>query len=81
MSTSRFAKMLSRYVNIIAPLKAIEIQTATEHLIKCHQEFRLSRLKDYLNGNKAVPKKFKFENLTPFIDEKGLIRVGGREKL
>ena len=35
-------------------------------------------LKDYLNGNKAVPKKFKFENLTPFIDEKGLIRVGGR---
>ena len=35
---TRFAKMLSRNVKIIAPLKAIEIQTATEHLIKCHQE-------------------------------------------
>ena len=75
---TRFTKMLSQNVKIIAPLKAIEIQTATEHLIKCHQELYLSRLKDYLNGNKAVPKKFKFENLTPFIDEKGLIRVGGR---
>ena len=75
---TRFAKMLSRNERIIAPLKAIEIQTATEHLIKCHQELYLSRLKDYLNGNKAVPKKFKFENLTPFIDESGLIRVGGR---
>ena len=70
--------MLSRNVKIIAPLKAIENQTATEHLIKCRQELFLRRPKGYLNGNKAVPKKIKLESLTPFIDEKGLIRVGGR---
>ncbi|XP_076230308.1 uncharacterized protein LOC116434332 [Nomia melanderi] len=61
-------------------LTSLEISNAHVHLLKLIQEQEFAQeLKDLREG-REISKKSKLLNLTPFIDEKGLIRVGGRLK-
>eukprot|EP00112_Aurelia_sp_Birch-Aquarium-sp1_P003428 Seg1383.4 transcript_id=Seg1383.4/GoldUCD/mRNA.D3Y31 product="hypothetical protein" protein_id=Seg1383.4/GoldUCD/D3Y31 len=55
-----------------------EIQEAEEWLIKQEQKKYYQRELQDLSNKKPLSKKSSIYNLNPFIDEEGLIRVGGR---
>lgn len=63
---------------ITGPLTVTELQNATFVLVKIAQaECFKQELKD-LKNLKSVPKSSNLVKLNPFLDEQGIIRVGGR---
>lgn len=60
------------------PLKVSEIQASTHTIIKClqHSEFHDDIVA--LQQQKSLPQKSKLRPLNVFLDDKGLLRVGGR---
>ncbi|CAH2109124.1 unnamed protein product [Euphydryas editha] len=61
------------------PLSLSEKQSAFNTLIKLSQKESFEEYDTLIQG-KSLPPKNKMLSLSPFIDEKGLIRVGGRIK-
>lgn len=61
-------------------LQVSELDNALMVLIKQVQSEAFANELTILRKNKFLPNKNKFSSLTPFIDDKGVIRVGGRLK-
>ncbi|XP_011691571.1 PREDICTED: uncharacterized protein LOC105452295 [Wasmannia auropunctata] len=59
-------------------LKATEINAAEIRILRILQSTQFLNEIKALTENKDLPNKSKIANLNPFIDENGLIRVGGR---
>ena len=59
-------------------LTAEEILSAETHLILLDQQFYFKTEIDYLRKNKQILKKSRISSFNPFLDEKGILRVGGR---
>lgn len=59
-------------------LTVCELNYATDLIIKCVQQDHFGDDLDSLRTKKFVSSKSKLLNLTPYIDEKGILRVGGR---
>lgn len=57
-----------------------ELEETQKVIIRCVQEIEFKEEKSQLIQRKSVSKKSKIQNLNPFIDQEGLIRVGGRLK-
>ncbi|KAJ8975727.1 hypothetical protein NQ317_004191 [Molorchus minor] len=55
-----------------------ELDASFEHLLKLAQGESYPEEIKKLQGNKPVQKSSKIINLNPFLDERGLLRVGGR---
>ncbi|XP_045446878.1 uncharacterized protein LOC123655084 [Melitaea cinxia] len=62
-----------------SPLSSSEQQSALNTLVKLSQRESFD-VYEYLIQGKSLPPKHKMLSLSPFVDEKGLIRVGGRIK-
>ncbi|KAJ8962292.1 hypothetical protein NQ318_018271, partial [Aromia moschata] len=62
----------------IGPLSPIELETALTTLVKLVQAESFSHELNNLKNKGTVDNKSKFLKLNPFIDDTGLIRVGGR---
>ena len=60
------------------PLKVSEIDSGLKLIIKHIQFFEYSKELQYFRHNQCVPRQSKLISLSPFLDEHGLIRVGGR---
>lgn len=61
-------------------LSVPEIQAATKCILKITQSVEFPRELSDLRTNKQVNRKSRLLSLNPFIDDDGLIRVGGRLK-
>ena len=59
-------------------LRINELQHGHDVLIKLVQSETFSQELDLLSSNQGINKSSKLLNLSPFIDMKGIIRVGGR---
>lgn len=59
-------------------LTRVEIQEASNRIIRHEQQSQFSIEYDCLQQAKALPKKSKILSLHPFLDDEKLIRVGGR---
>lgn len=57
---------------------AIEIQKAREDMIRIMQAEAFPHELEALNDEKQCPRSSPLQKLTPFLDDNGLIRVGGR---
>lgn len=64
----------------MCPLTPEELHVATIKIVKLVQQQCFSAEFNSLNQNKPTDLKGKFIRLSPFIDDQGLIRVGGRLK-
>ncbi|XP_056645826.1 uncharacterized protein LOC130451050 [Diorhabda sublineata] len=65
---------------VIGPLSVEELENTNTILIKLSQMESFSEELELLRKNKQLDAKHKFASLALFIDEKGIIRVGGRLK-
>nr|XP_031836774.1 uncharacterized protein LOC116428801 [Nomia melanderi] len=65
---------------VAGELTSLVISNAHVHLVKLIEEQEFAQELRDLKEGKEISKRSKLLNLTPFIDEKGLIRVGGRLK-
>lgn len=63
---------------IIGPLNANEVSTATKIVIKSIQHAHFSTEIEELKNNRNVSVRSKMSKLNPFIDDSGIVRVGGR---
>uniref|UniRef100_A0A6P7G4P2 Uncharacterized protein LOC114337620 n=1 Tax=Diabrotica virgifera virgifera TaxID=50390 RepID=A0A6P7G4P2_DIAVI len=69
--------LFSRFSNI----------STLKHVVSYCLRFKLAQLDSFteeisiLNSNKPLPPKHKLSNLTPFLDENHILRVGGRLRL
>ncbi|XP_050521830.1 uncharacterized protein LOC126894684 [Daktulosphaira vitifoliae] len=74
------SNFLSSDTNIYGPVEATEIENALKRLVKeAQQEEFFTELCD-LKNSKLVSSKSKLFRLKPFLDNDGIIRVGGRLK-
>ncbi|XP_050522348.1 uncharacterized protein LOC126894980 [Daktulosphaira vitifoliae] len=74
------SNLLSSDTNIYGPVKATEIENSLKRLVKvAQQEEFFTELCD-LKNSKLVSSKSKLFRLKPFLDNDGIIRVGGRLK-
>ncbi|UYV66036.1 hypothetical protein LAZ67_3006256 [Cordylochernes scorpioides] len=62
------------------PLTLRELNDALLTVVKCVQSIEFSKEKHCLLSNKPIPNKSRIYNLCPFMDSRGIIRVGGRLK-
>ncbi|UYV70036.1 hypothetical protein LAZ67_7001545 [Cordylochernes scorpioides] len=62
------------------PLTLRELNDALLTVVKCVQSIEFSKEKHCLLSNKPIPNKSRIYNLCPFLDSRGIIRVGGRLK-
>ncbi|UYV78480.1 hypothetical protein LAZ67_16001679, partial [Cordylochernes scorpioides] len=62
------------------PLTLRELNDALLTVVKCVQSIEFSKEKHCLLSNKPIPNKSRIYNLCPFLDPRGIIRVGGRLK-
>ncbi|XP_072377915.1 uncharacterized protein [Diabrotica undecimpunctata] len=65
----------------IGLLTLSEVEEASLRLIKLVQLDSFAEEISILNSNKPLPMKHKLSNLTPFLDENHVLRVGGRLRL
>ncbi|XP_011705642.1 PREDICTED: uncharacterized protein LOC105460851 [Wasmannia auropunctata] len=68
----------SRGKKRIGPLEVAEIQQAEETVIRWLQAECFAQERRCLKTKQDLPRKSPIKSLRPFLDEKGLIRVGGR---
>lgn len=61
-------------------LITIELNNSTDHLIQCIQRHEFAQEYKSLQQKKIVFSKSRIYKLSPYLDEKGIIRVGGRLK-
>lgn len=61
-----------------AHLTTDELQLSLHHLVKQHQEECFEHELYLLNNKKYLPSKSRILSLRPFVDEKSILRVGGR---
>ncbi|XP_055634337.1 uncharacterized protein LOC129774599 [Toxorhynchites rutilus septentrionalis] len=77
----RFINMCRLKSKIVEPfLTTSELGTAKDSLVKCAQSEVFSEEIKSLRKNQIVSKKSYLKLLHPFLDEKGILRVGGRLK-
>jgi len=69
---------LNNTSHIIGPPNANEISMATKTAIKLIQRVHFSIEIEELKNNRNVSVKSKMNKLNPFIDDNGIVRVGGR---
>ncbi|UYV84619.1 hypothetical protein LAZ67_X002847 [Cordylochernes scorpioides] len=62
------------------PLTLRELNDALLTVVKCVQSIEFSKENHCLLSNKPIPNKSRIYNLCPFLDSRGIIRVGGRLK-
>ncbi|XP_043259315.1 uncharacterized protein LOC122401313 [Colletes gigas] len=65
---------------VAGELTNLEISNAHIHIVKLTQAQEFTQELRDLKEGREINKRSKLLNLTPFLDEKGLIRVGGRLK-
>lgn len=65
---------------IVGPITATEFNLAELFVVKLSQEESFSPELSLLKGNKSIPSSNRLLSLTPFLDDNGLLRVGGRLK-
>jgi len=63
---------------IIGPLNVNEVTSATKTVVKIIQRTHFSAEIEELKNNRNVSVKSKMNKLNPFIDDSGIVRVGGR---
>lgn len=75
-----YALRFKRNNTFKGPLSATELDLANQRIIKTVQESAFPNEIKELQGDQVLSKNHKFKALDPFIDERGLLRVGGRLK-
>ena len=60
------------------PLSAPEIEAAEEHILKEAQRVALAAELRAISKGCPLPKESQLQHLSPYVDERGLLRVGGR---
>nr|XP_042896557.1 uncharacterized protein LOC122269086 [Parasteatoda tepidariorum] len=82
----RICSYLFRYIHnlrnpekrILGPLKVEVLSNAETYLIRCLQEQEFPKELTALKSGGSISNKSKIFNLSPILDEEGLLRVGGR---
>lgn len=70
----------SSSVKIGGPISLSEWNSALQWVYECVQNQAFAKEIVALSNNECVPKNSPLSNLSPFLDQNGLIRVGGRLK-
>lgn len=79
-SNSNKSKIISTDMKNFKPINAEELENALLSIIKHIQQQEYSDEIYKLSKSMSISKKSKLTFLNPFIDEKGIVRVGGRLK-
>ncbi|XP_071051336.1 uncharacterized protein [Onthophagus taurus] len=74
----RFKNNFKGKLRLKGPLNADELRVALEYLVRCSQRETFPEELQLLESDKCLPKKNRLTNLSAFLDENGIIRVGGR---
>ncbi|XP_071056102.1 uncharacterized protein [Onthophagus taurus] len=74
----RFKNNCKGKLRLKGPLNADELRVALEYLVKCSQRETFPEELQLLESDKCLPKENRLTNLSAFLDENGIIRVGGR---
>ncbi|XP_058808422.1 uncharacterized protein LOC131674012 [Phymastichus coffea] len=72
---------IRKIIALMPPLLVLEVAASETKILKLLQQERFSlELRQLSNSSGSCRKGTSFDKLTPFIDDQGLIRVGGRLK-
>ena len=66
---------------LISPLTTRELQDAESHWVRFIQDIHFAKEKLAVKANKPLHSTSPLRTLNPFIDDSGLLRVGGRKQL
>lgn len=77
---SRFIAWLAskKSINFLSYLSFPELQRAERALLRHSQQVWYPTVFDLLSRDKCLPDRHKLSSLSPYVDEHGLLRVGGR---
>lgn len=76
----RFIDMCKHKKRVVGSFSLGELRAAENIVIKTMQSEAFGNEISQLRGGKALSKRSKLINLTPFLDQNGILRVGGRLK-
>ncbi|GFT31373.1 uncharacterized protein TNCV_608131 [Trichonephila clavipes] len=74
----RFVENLKGINRVADPLTTKEFEKAETFLVKKLQEQKFSSDMNHLKSKGSVPPNSKLKTLNPFLDDNGVLRVGGR---